>query len=202
MIAHLEGVVRAVAGTHVVLDLNGFGIRVECTPATASAVRLGESTLLYTALIVREDSMTVYGFVEADERDCFELSLTASGVGPRIAQAMMAVLGADGFREAIAAEDHKRLAQTPGIGVKTAQKIILELKDKVHAAGAVTAAGPGAPQPWQQQVAQGLEGLGWSAKEAQAACESIEPLAETETNVAVLIRAALQTLAKQPRGRQ
>lgn len=200
MIAHLRGTVRAVGGTHVVLDLGGFGVRAECTPATAGAVRLGEEAELHTSLIVREDSLTLYGFTDPDERDAFDIALGASGVGPRIAQAMMAVLGAEGFRTAIREEDAKRIARTPGVGPKTAQKIILELQDKVNQPGAVagapTAPASGAPEPWRQQVTDGLEGLGWSRRDAEAACDHVAPLAETEDNVAVLLRAALQSLAQ------
>lgn len=199
MISHVRGTVAAVGGTHVVIDVGGFGVRAECTPETAGSVRWGEDAELHTALVVREDSLTLYGFSDPDERDCFTLAMSASGVGPRIAQAMMAVLGAAGFCEAIAAGDDKRIAKTPGIGPKTAQKIILELRDKVHAPTA-TLSGPeptpARPEAWREQVTQGLEGLGWSAKDAESACDQVAPLAETETNVAVLLRAALQTLAK------
>lgn len=197
MIAHLHGTVAAVGATWVVLDLNGFGVRVECTPATVAGVRLGQPAQLHTSLVVREDSLTLYGFAEADERDSFELAQTASGVGPRIAQALFAVLSPDEFRTAIAAEDHKTLTRVPGIGPKGAQKIVLELKDKVQALGAVTSLPHATPTvAWREQVTQGLQGLGWSAKDAEAACERVADLAVTETNVAVLMRAALQTLAK------
>lgn len=197
MIAHCRGRVTAIGSTHVVVDLGGFGIRAECTPATAGAVRLGAEAELFTSLVVREDSLTLYAFSEADERDCFEIAMGASGVGPRIAQAMMAVLGADGFREAIADGDHRRIATTPGIGPKTAQKIILELQGKVTGLGAARAgnAGPAAA-PWRDQVAQGLEGLGWSAKDAATACDAVAELAGDEPNVSELMRAALQSLAK------
>lgn len=200
MIAHLNGTVSAVGATWMVLDLGGFGVKTLCTPATAAAVRLGQPAELHTSLVVREDSLTLYGFAEADERDCFEVALTASGVGPKIAQAMMSVLSPDAFRLAIANDDHKAIAQVPGIGQKTAQKIVLELKDKVNALGAVT--GPGAPAPsspaaaWREQVSQGLQGLGWSAKDAESACDHIAPLAEHEDSVAVLMRAALQSMAR------
>lgn len=198
MIAHLKGIVTAVGGTWMVLDLAGFGVKVQCTPAAAAAVRLNEPAMLHTSLVVREDSMTVYGFTDADERDCFELALGASGVGPKIAQAMMSVLSPDAFRSAIAAGDHKSLTQVPGIGLKGAQKVVLELKDKVGALGAVSApAAAPAPTPlWREQVSQGLQGLGWSAKDAEAACDKVAPLAESETKVAVLMRAALRSLAR------
>lgn len=198
MIAHLEGTVAAVGATWVVLDLNGFGCRVECTPSTATSVRLGQPAHLHTSLVVREDSLTLYGFAEADERDCFDLAQTASGVGPRIAQALLAVLSPDEFRGAIVAEDHKTLTRVPGIGPKGAQKIVLELKDRVQALGATTTLPPSTPvvPAWREQVSQGLQGLGWSTKDAEAACDRVSDLADTESNVAVLMRTALRTLAK------
>lgn len=201
MIAHLTGMVTAAGATWLVLDLNGFGVKVLCTPDTAAGVRLGEVTTVHTSLVVREDSLTVYGFAEAESRDCFELALGASGVGPKIAQAMMSVLGPDEFRTAILSDDHRRISSVPGIGAKTAQKIVLELKDRVLALGAVTAAtgtGPAkvAMPLWREQVTAGLQGLGWSAKEADAACDRVAGLAEDETSIAALMRAALQTLAR------
>ncbi|OYN96106.1 Holliday junction DNA helicase subunit RuvA [Propionibacteriaceae bacterium ES.041] len=203
MIAHLRGTVTAIGATWVVVDLGGFGVKALCTPATASGVRLDQPTELHTSLVVREDSLTLYAFAGTDERDCFELAQSASGIGPKIAQAMMSVLSPDEFRTAIASGDHKTLTRVPGIGTKGAQKMVLELKDKVNALGAVTdlpaATGsqPEAPvAAWREQVSQGLQGLGWSAKDAEAACDRVAPLAESETSVAVLMRAALQTLAR------
>ncbi|NNG19068.1 Holliday junction branch migration protein RuvA [Naumannella sp. ID2617S] len=199
MIAHLRGTVTAIGPTWVVIDLAGFGVKALCTPATASGVRLNQPAELHTSLVVREDSLTLYAFAEADERDCFELAQSASGVGPKIAQAMMSVLSPEEFRTAIAADDHRTLTRVPGIGAKGAQKMVLELKDKVTALGAVTDLRPVAPAPvaaWREQVSQGLQGLGWSAKDADAACDRVAPLADNEPSVAVLMRAALQTLAR------
>lgn len=199
MIAHLRGTVTAVGVTWVVVDLGGFGVQVQCTPATAAGVRLEEAADLHTSLVVREDSLTLYGFESADERDCFELVQSASGIGPRIAQAVLAVLSPDEFRAAIVAEDHKMLTRVPGIGPKGAQKMVLELKDRVNALGATTPLEPAPPTSsavWREQVSQGLQGLGWSARDAEAACDRVADLAESETSVAVLMRAALQSLAK------
>lgn len=201
MIAHLTGTVTAVGATSLVLDLNGFGLKVLCTPDTAAGVRLGAPATVHTSLVVREDSLTLYGFGDAESRDCFELALGASGVGPKIAQAMMSVLGPDDFRTAILSDNHRRISSVPGIGPKTAQKIVLELKDKVLALGAITTGTVTGPKPaaeprWREQVTAGLQGLGWPAKEAEAACDRVAELAEAETSVAVLMRAALQTLAK------
>lgn len=195
MISHLRGTVAAVGATWVVVDVGGVGLKALCTPATASAQRLGADTTLSTSLIVREDSLTLYGFAGTDERDCFELVQTATGIGPKIALSVVSALGPDDLRAAVAAGNVAALTRVPGIGAKGAQRLILELKDKigrlaVAGQSGVVAAG------WRDQVRTGLEGLGWSSRDAEAACDRVAPLAETETSVAVLMRAALRTLAK------
>ncbi|MGO4955887.1 Holliday junction branch migration protein RuvA [Luteococcus sp. Sow4_B9] len=200
MISHLTGTVTAVGGTWLVLDVNGFGMRSLCTPATAASVRLGAETTVHTSLVVREDSMTLYGFQSADERDLFELVQQASGIGPKIAQAVVSVMDPEDFRSAIASENLVALCKVPGIGRKGAQKMVIELKDKVNALGAVsvpTATGVGSEQ-WREQVAEGLHGLGWSAKDAEVACDKVAHLVEEDPKVgiAVLMRAALVSLAR------
>lgn len=200
MISHLTGTVTAVGPTWVVVDLGGFGVKALCTPATAGAVRLGREATLATSLVVREDSLTLYGFAATDERDCFELVQSASGVGPKLAQAIVSVLAPDDLRSAIAGENLAALTRVPGIGVKGAQRLVLELKDKVYALGAIAAPESATPQPsgWRDQVKAGLEGLGYSARDADAACERVAPMATDDPGlgVAVLMRAALRTLAK------
>lgn len=200
MINHLTGTVSAVGATHVVLDVNGFGMKALCTPATCAAVRLGATTTLHTSLVVREDSMTLYGFEHADERDLYELVQSASGVGPKIAQAVVSVMSPDDFRAAIAAENLVALTKVPGIGRKGAEKMVIELRDKVNALGAVTAptpTGAGAAQ-WREQVADGLVGLGWSVKDAENACDNVAHLVEQDpaVGIAVLMRQALASLAR------
>jgi len=203
MIAQLTGVVASVGGTWVVLDLSGFGVRALCTPATVAAVRVGESTTLHTSLVVREDSLTLYGFADADERDAFELVQSASGIGPKIAQAVVSVLPPGDLRAAIAHENVTALTRVPGIGPKGAQKMIIELKDKVNALGAVPNLSPAANalptgEVWREQVASGLESLGWSAKDAAAAVDRVAPLREDDPGVGIgeLMRAALRSLAR------
>lgn len=199
MIAQLSGTVVAAGPTWVVVDLNGFGLRAQCTPATASAVRIGQPATLATSLVVREDSLTLYGFADADERDCFELVQSASGIGPKIAQAVVSVLSPDALRAAIAAENIPALTKVPGIGVKGAQRLVIELKDKINTLGAIsTTTVPAAAASWRDQVKGGLEGLGWSSRDAERACETVAPMADDEpgTPVAVLMRAALRSLAK------
>jgi holliday junction DNA helicase RuvA len=201
MIAQLTGVVAQVGPTSAVIEVGGFGVQAVCSPNTVAGLRLGQRATLATSLVVREDSLTLYGFVSADEREFFELLLTATGVGPKLAQAALAVLSPDELRRAIATENLLQLCKVPGIGRKGAQRMVIELKDKVNTVGLadepVAAAGP-APEAWRGQVSQGLQGLGWSAKDADAACDDVAHLTrdDPQVNVAVLMRAALQTLAR------
>jgi Holliday junction resolvasome, DNA-binding subunit len=200
VIAQLNGLVAAVGGTWVVIELHGLGLRVACTPATAGGARVGEPILLHTSLIVREDSLTLYGFADPAERDCFELVQTASGIGPRIALAVVSVFVPADFAKAVSAGNTAAITKVPGIGAKGAAKLILELKDKV--AGLARATGAGAGQAvmgdWRDQVRGGLEGLGYSTRDAEAACDQVASLVEADpdTPVASLLRAALRTLAK------
>ena len=196
MIARLTGTVAAAGATWILLDLSGFGVRALCTPATAAGVRVGQQTTVHTSLVVREDSLTLYAFADAEERDCFELVQTASGIGPRIAQAVVSVLSPTDLRAAIASENVRALTRVPGIGVKGAQRMILELKDKV-AGLAVASTATTSEVAWREQVRGGLEGLGWSTRDAEAACDKVAPLAtDPNASIAVLMRAALRTLAK------
>jgi holliday junction DNA helicase RuvA len=200
MIAQLTGTVIQLAPTSAVIEVGGVGLLTLCSPNTAAGLRIGQTATLSTALIVREDSLTLYGFASADERAFFELLLTATGVGPKLAQAALAVLSPDELRRAIATENLVQLMKVPGVGRKGAQRMVLELKDKINAIAPATTAAPSTDSGplWREQVAQGLEGLGWSARDADAACSEVEHLvrADQQVSVAVLMRAALQTLAK------
>ncbi|HQY99951.1 MAG TPA: Holliday junction branch migration protein RuvA [Propionicimonas sp.] len=200
MIARLTGQVAAVGGTWLVIDLSGFGLKALCTPSTATSVRVGDRVTLHTSLVVREDSLTLYAFAEPGERDCFELVQSATGIGPKIAQAVVSVFGPDEFRAAVASGNVAALTRVPGIGSKGAQRLVLELKDKVAAlgSGAPVVGSAAAAAVWREQVRAGLEGLGYSTRDAEAACERVSGLAEEspDTPVAVLLRAALRTLAK------
>ncbi|MFZ2501094.1 MAG: Holliday junction branch migration protein RuvA, partial [Nocardioides sp.] len=133
MIAYVRGEVAALTLTSAVVDIGGVGLEVMCTPGTLATLRAGEVATLPTSMIVREDSLTLFGFVDEDERTVFEMVQTASGVGPKLAQAMLAVLSPDALRAAVAGEDVKTLTRVPGIGQKGAQRIILELKDRLGA---------------------------------------------------------------------
>ncbi|CAI9410388.1 Holliday junction branch migration protein RuvA [Nocardioides sp. T2.26MG-1] len=198
MIAFVRGQVAAVTLSSAVLEVGGVGLELMCAPGTLATLRVGQQATLPTSMVVREDSLTLFGFVDDDEKQTFELLQTASGVGPKLAQAMLAVLSPDDLRLAIAGDDVKRLTRVPGIGQKGAQRIILELRDRI---GAPTGAGRSAVAPtqgavWRDQVHQGLVGLGWPARDAEKAVDAVAPEAGDVPDVAALLRAALRTLSK------
>jgi Holliday junction DNA helicase RuvA len=197
VIAFVRGEVAAVTLTSAVVEVGGVGLEVMCTPNTLATLRTGQTALLPTSMVVREDSLTLFGFADEDEKQVFELVQTASGVGPKLAQAMLAVLTPDAIRRAVAGDDVRTLTSVPGIGQKGAQRIILELKDRIGVS--VAASGGGAPmlvEPWRDQVQQGLVGLGWSAKDADKAVEAVSEQAGEQPDVAALLRAALRTLSR------
>ncbi|MGR6969245.1 Holliday junction branch migration protein RuvA [Streptomyces cynarae] len=197
MIAFVSGPVAALAPDSAVVEVGGIGIAVQCTPNTLSGLRLGQQTKLATSLVVREDSLTLYGFADDDERQVFELLQTASGVGPRLAQSMLAVHSPDALRRAVATGDEKALVAVPGIGKKGAQKLLLELKDRLgEPVGAPAAAAPAA-SGWRDQLHAALVGLGYATREAEEAVAAVAPQAEAAggtPQVGALLKAALQTL--------
>jgi holliday junction DNA helicase RuvA len=177
MISHVTGPVAAVAPDGAVIDVGGVGLLVQCTPGTLAGLRVGEAARVATSLVVREDSLTLYGFASDDERNTFELLQTASGVGPRLAQAMLAVLTPDALRRAVAAEDLATLTSVPGIGRKGAQRIVLELAGRLGGpvGDTVPASATSAAEPsWRGQVRAGLVSLGWQAREADQAISAVE----------------------------
>jgi holliday junction DNA helicase RuvA len=218
MIAHLTGTVAAVAPDSAVIDVGGVGLQVQCAPGTLAGLHPGERARVATSLVVREDSLTLYGFASDDERTTFELLQTASGVGPRLALAMLAVLTPDQLRRAVAAEDLALLTSVPGIGRKGAQRIVLELAGRLGSPGDGQAAALAGGQllaaraaPWREQVKAGLVSLGWQAREAEQAIAAVEPdlLAaaaggngsggappEASVDVSAALRAALRVLGR------
>ena len=202
MIAFVKGTVAGVTLTSAVVEVGGVGLELNCTPGTLATLRVGTETTLPTSMVVREESLTLFGFLDEDEKTVFELLQTASGVGPKLAQAMLAVHSPDDLRRAVTTEDIKTLTTVPGIGQKGAQRIVLELKDRIGAPSggfappARTANGTPAAAAWRGQVHAGLVGLGWSGKEADKAVDAVAPQAEHDPDVAALLRAALRTLSK------
>ena len=212
MIASVAGRVAAVSPDGAVVEVGGVGLAVQCTPGTIARLQVGEQARLSTSLVVREDSLTLYGFADDDERQLFELLQTANGVGPRLAQAVLAIHPPREVRRAVTMGDLKALQQVPGIGRKGAERLVLELRDRLGAPTGDTAldAGPlpagAAPitpvAPWRDQLASALVGLGWTAREAETALLALGPTAEEQQatagtiDVAVLLRQALQLLGR------
>jgi Holliday junction DNA helicase RuvA len=203
VIAFVRGEVAALTLTSAVLEVGGVGLELMCTPNTLAELRVGQVAALPTSMVVREDSLTLFGFADDDEKQVFELVQTASGVGPKLAQAMLAVLAPDAVRRAVAGDDVRTLTAVPGIGQKGAQRIILELKDRIGtpSSSGATAARARTAEPWRDQVQQGLVGLGWSAKDADRAIEAVADQVATSStpdgspDVAALLRAALRALS-------
>jgi Holliday junction DNA helicase RuvA len=202
MIAHLNGIVAGVGLDGAVIEVGGVGLRVQCTPDTLATLKPGEPARVATSMVVREDSLTLFGFGTDDERNVFELLQTASGIGPRLALAMLAVHSPDALRRAVAVEDLKALTMVPGVGNKGAQRIILELKDRLGAPGDSaaslgTASARGATPSWRDQVTTGLVNLGWSARDAEAAITAVEADSGGQVpDVASGLRAALRKLSR------
>jgi holliday junction DNA helicase RuvA len=197
MIAFVSGPVAALAPDAAVVEVGGIGIAVQCTPNTLSGLRIGRQAKLATSLVVREDSLTLYGFADDDERQVFELLQTASGVGPRLAQSMLAVHSPDALRRAVATGDEKALTAVPGIGKKGAQKLLLELRDRLGEPVGAPAAAASAATGWRDQLHTALVGLGYATREAEEAVAAVAPQAEAAEGtpqVSRLLKAALQTL--------
>jgi Holliday junction DNA helicase RuvA len=201
MIASLRGRVAAVSPDSAVVEVGGVGLAVHCTPGTLAGLRVGEQARLATSLVVREDSLTLYGFADDDEKHLFELLQTASGVGPRLAQAVLAVHGPDTVRKAIANADLATLIRVPGIGKKGAERLVLELRDKigpVALSGSPDGSGGAAGRTvWPEQVRQGLIGLGWTASQAEQAVATVAESLDGEVPpVPVLLRQAIRLLGR------
>jgi holliday junction DNA helicase RuvA len=220
VIAHVSGTVSGVAPDGAVIDVGGVGLLVQCTPGTLAGLKPGERARVATSLVVREESLTLYGFGSEDERNTFELLQTASGVGPRLALAMLGVLSPDALRRAIATEDLAALTSVPGIGNKGAQRIVLELAGRLGSVAdgqlgsQASAAAAARPAAWREQVRAGLVNLGWQVRDADAAIAAVEPEltaaagptaddmagagqdAAPDIEVAVALRAALRVLSR------
>jgi Holliday junction DNA helicase RuvA len=213
VIASVSGKVAAVSPDGAVVEVGGIGLAVQCTPGTIARLQVGEPARLSTSLVVREDSLTLYGFADDDERSLFELLQTANGVGPRLAQAVLAIHPPREVRRAVSMGDLKALMQVPGIGKKGAERLVLELRDRLGATTSDTSLdGPGTSFPvgatitpvarWRDQLSAALVGLGWTGREADGAIAALEPVAaeQLEANgaveVAILLRQALQMLGR------
>jgi Holliday junction DNA helicase RuvA len=200
MIASLSGTVLKATLDSVVVAVGGVGMLVHTTPATAASARQGQRLELATSLVVREDSLTLYGFVSDDEKLVFETVQTVSGVGPRLALALLAVHSPDAVRVALGTGDVAALTKVPGIGRRGAERLVLELKDRIGALPG--SAGAPAPVPldggeaWREQVREALVGLGWTVRQSEEALDKVAPKAAEGAGVSALLRAALQELGR------
>ena len=198
MIASVRGRVAAIAPDSAVIEVGGMGLSVLCAPGTLAGLRTGEPARLATSLVVREDSLTLYGFADDDEKHLFELLQTASGVGPRLAQAVLAVHQPDTVRRAISSGDIAALTRVPGIGKKGAERLVLELRDRIGPVyGGSDGSGGVLVGAWQDQVRQGVLALGWSAAQADQAVAAVAESLDGETPpVPVLLRQAIRLLGR------
>jgi len=195
MIASVRGRVAAVGPDGAVVEVGGVGLAVTCAPNTLAGLRVGTEARLATSLVVREDSLTLYGFADDDARQLFELLQTASGVGPRLAQAALAVHSPDVLRRAIASADVSTLTRVPGIGKKGAERLVLELRDRVGPVGDVAAVAAPVAAGWAVQVREALIGLGWTPAQAEQAVATVsDGVGDPPPPVPILLKQAIRLL--------
>ena len=213
MISSVRGQVLSISLDHAVIEVGGVGLAVRATPATLAGLRRGEQARLSTTLVVREDSLTLFGFASDEAKELFELVQSVSGVGPKIALALLAVLDPDQLRLALSSGDTVTLTRAPGIGKKGAERLVLELRDKVGTVGRAGASGTAAASPgtgaapgasagpaWRSQISEALVGLGFTAKQADDATAAVAADADdpavADGDVGVLLRRALGLLGR------
>lgn len=200
MIAFVRGSVARVGTDSVVIDVGGVGLTVQCPTPTAASLAEGEHVQLETSMVVREDAWSLFGFEDRDSREVFDILLGISGIGPRTAATVLSVHSPDSLRRAVLNEDKAALVKVPGIGPKGAARMLLELKDKLGAPNPAAAVVTSSPADARGTVVSGLMGLGWSAKEAEAAVDGVlEERGATvvaAAEVPEVMRSALKRMAR------
>lgn len=197
MIAQLTGTIRSISADRIVLDVSGVGYLIYVTPVTSANLTLGTSLTIHTSMVVREDSLTLYGFADTHSRETFELVQTVSGIGPRVALSILAHLSPDQLAQAIEVESIDTLSSVPGIGKKGAQRILLELKGKLSHTGLLGAPATSVQAQWREQLSGALVSLGYSAREADATLSIVaidyanRGLDPAEADLSELLKAAL-----------
>lgn len=198
MISLINGVVRSVSTDRAIVEVGGVGLSVSLTAATTSQLNLGATVQLFTSLVVREDSLTLFGFLDEESRSAFELVQTVSGIGPKVALAILGAHSPQSLAVAIAQEDIKAIEKVPGIGRKGAQRLILELKGKISDFGSSEHRQVHQPV-WREQLSSALISLGFSAKDSDLAISSVVSLYADNgvdaqsVDISELLKAALQT---------
>ena len=196
MITHLSGTIEEVRLDKATIEVAGVGYTFFATPATLSTLEVGKQVKILTHLVVREDAWLLFGFAGRDERDIFSTLITISGIGPKLALAALAVFSPDELRAAVSQGDLAALTQSPGVGKKSAQRILVEIGDKLgEPAGEQTEANGGIGSAGREEVCHALEQLGWRTPLAQKAVKEAAE-ANPKAQVPELLRAALQLLGK------
>lgn len=195
MIASVSGVVKATTLNSAVIEVGGVGLQVALPARFAASLIVGTHAEIFTTLVVREDSLTLFGFDRADSRDFFDLLQTVSGIGPKVAQSALSIYEPEELASAIASENSAALERVPGLGKKGAQRTVLELKDKVNDVLRTSASGKGAKSHWRTQLQSALIGLGFTARDAEATIDSVAADLGSkidETDISQLLKLALQ----------
>lgn len=199
MISTLRGTPQLVNLNSAIIEVGGFGMLIQATPATLAGLQVDREALIHTSMVVREDSMTLFGFSSADEREVFEVLTGVSGIGPRTGLAILSVHSPEEVRIAASTKDTKAFTKVSGIGPKGAQRIVLELSGKLTPSGAPAPAGSAAAASWEPQVIEALTGLGWTEKDALKALEALaknEPQLVAAGSVPEILRAVLRSLGR------
>ena len=196
MIATLTGEIKAISLDRAIVEVGGVGIQVSLPARFAASLVVGTHTDIFTTLVVREDSLTLFGFDRANSRDFFELLQTVSGIGPKVAQSALSIYEPEELASAIASENSAALERIPGLGKKGAQRTVLELKDKVSDLARSQGAGSVTKSHWRTQLQSALIGLGFTARDAEATIDSVASdlgAKIDQTDISELLKLALQS---------
>ena len=199
MISTLRGVPQQVNLNSAIIEVGGFGMLIQATPQTLATLQVGREVLVHTSMVVREDSMTLFGFASSEEREVFDILTAVSGVGPRTGLAILAVHTPEEVRIAASSKDTKAFTKVSGIGPKGAERIVLELSGKLTPTGAPVPAGSSKTRAWEPQVLEALTGLGWTERDALKALDALaknEPQIVTSGSVPEILRAVLRSLGR------
>ncbi|ASY15997.1 holliday junction DNA helicase RuvA [Candidatus Planktophila sulfonica] len=198
MISLINGIVRSISSDRAVVEVGGVGLAVSLTSQTTAQLNLGTPVQLFTSLVVREDSLTLFGFLDEESRSAFELVQTVSGIGPKVALAILGAHTPQSLAVAIAQEDIKAIEKVPGIGRKGAQRLILELKGKISDFGSVDHKQIHQPV-WREQLTSALISLGFTAKDSDSAITAVvsqyadNGIDAQSVDISELLKAALQS---------
>jgi Holliday junction DNA helicase RuvA len=197
MISLLNGVVRSLTSDKTILEVGGVGYSISITTQTSNSLSIGAPVTLFTSLVVREDSLTLFGFSDDESRQLFELVQTVSGIGPKVALSILNSLTPDQLARSVASEDVSAIEKVPGIGRKGAQRLILELQGKISV-GSVHQKISHQPA-WREQLVSALISLGFSAKDSDVAISTVvgnlaeEGIDAANTDISELLKLALQS---------